>query len=144
MMNVKTNLKYGMCQVFLGHVFIPGFSALYFCTLFTGYRAVACYPRFLRYVLQTKNLTKKSRKNYLKLLANFPNADECAMYKLIEPCLTPIECCVDCLKYSDIRTVRLTSRCFFLLLFCVVKYMSFYVSLYYITFSYIFAFANIC
>src|SRR5690625_2315358 len=52
----------GMCQVFLGHVFIPGFSALYFCTLFTGYRAVACYPRFLRHVLQTKNLTKKSRK----------------------------------------------------------------------------------
>ncbi|MGM8216723.1 site-specific integrase [Bacillaceae bacterium W0354] len=35
--------KLRLCQDFLDVVFIPVFSALYYCTLF-GYRAIACWP----------------------------------------------------------------------------------------------------
>lgn len=52
-----------MCQVFLDIALVPIFSALHFCTLFSGYRAVAWWP----------------------------NAVEWAAYKLIDPCFAPID-----------------------------------------------------
>ena len=53
----------GLCQAFLGALITPVFPALYFCTLFTGYRAtsVTCCPVILSSVLKTKNQTQNAR-----------------------------------------------------------------------------------